>query len=176
MTDCRYAARVNIGSKKARDDFAVFSVELAQGRRGDGGDAHGRRLHRAAGTQAGGPHSESLGTQPRRPVRPAAAARRRRKVLPQRRHHPTGRLPAPLSARADHRAWAARSSPSPSFPSAIPELSARATSTFSKSPTSTSACSSFSASLRSASTASPWPAGRRTTNIPCSVRCALRRS
>ena len=64
-----------------------LSVELAQGRRGDGGAADGRRLHGAAGTQARGPHPESLGTQPRRAVRAAAAAGRWRKILSQRRHH-----------------------------------------------------------------------------------------
>src|SRR5271166_4882228 len=49
----------------ARDDFAVFPVELAQGGRGHGGDAAVRRLYRAAGAQAGGPQSKSLGPQPR---------------------------------------------------------------------------------------------------------------
>ena len=45
---------------------------------------------------------------------------------------------------------------------------------FSRSPTTTSACWSCSASPRSASTASLSPAGRRTTNTRCSARCALR--
>jgi hypothetical protein len=46
----------------ARESSSVFSVEPAQGCRGDGGAADGRRVHGAAGAQAGRPHPEPLGT------------------------------------------------------------------------------------------------------------------
>ena len=65
-------------------------------------------------------------------------------------------------------------SSAPSSPSA--QIWARTASISSKSPTSISGCWSSSASLPWASTALPSPAGLRTTNIPCSVRSALRRS
>ena len=67
-----------------------------------------RGLYRAAGAQAGRSHPEPLGTQPRRPVRPAAAAGRRRQAFPQGRPAADRRLPAALHCSRRSLRWPAR--------------------------------------------------------------------
>src|SRR4051812_40872321 len=80
------------------DDFLVFSLELAEDHRGGGDLSHGRRLHGAAGAQAGGPYPESVGTQPRGTVRAAAAAGGWSEIVSQRRPDSEFGLQASLPA------------------------------------------------------------------------------
>ncbi len=62
------------------------------------------RLHCPARAQGRRAHPKPLGTQPRRPLRTAAAGRRRHQAVPQRRPLARGRLPAALHRRAHYRA------------------------------------------------------------------------
>ncbi len=75
-------------------------------------------VYRVAGAQAHWTYAKSLGTHPRRTLRPVAAAGRRSQVYPERRHHPRQRQPASgISARRSSRS-SSRSARSRSFPSA----------------------------------------------------------